>query len=55
MIMCEPDPARLPVRDILDFNKDEVFRAGRVHEMDGDTWLELAARVPARSVRISPN
>jgi hypothetical protein len=51
MIMCEPDPARLPAREILDYNREEVFEGGALIEIAGDSWLELKQRVPARQVR----
>ena len=50
--MCEANQERLPIREIQDFNADEVFSIGRIVEIDGDSWVELGSRVSARSVRV---
>jgi len=51
MVMCEPNPTKLPEREILDFNREEVFRGGALIEIEGDSWLELSERVAAKEVR----
>jgi hypothetical protein len=51
LVMCEANPNLLPEREIRDFNSDDVFLAGEVLQLDGNTWLELKGRVSARSVR----
>ena len=52
LVMCEANQEKLPIREIKDFNSDDIFLAGRHVEIGGDSWLELAARVPAPSVRV---
>ena len=54
MVMCEADPAKLPEREILDFNEDYVFRGGSLVTIAGDSWLELGQRIAARTVRLPP-
>ena len=51
MVMCEPNPAKLPERKILDFNREEVFRGGELIELEGDSWLEFGERVVAKDIR----
>ena len=51
MVMCELNPAKLPEREILDFNREEVFRGGSLIEIEGDSWLELVERVAAKDIR----
>lgn len=51
LVMCEPDTEKLPERVIKDFNSDELFEAGRLAEIDGDSWLELKSRTTAMSLR----
>lgn len=52
LIMCEANPALLPEREIKDFDSDDLFLAGEVLDLDGNAWLELRSRVPARTVRL---
>lgn len=50
LVMCLAiDPAQSP-REIKSFNKSDVFIGGRLADIDGDTWIELAGRVPVDSV-----
>lgn len=50
MVMCRVrDPDASPA-EIQSFNKESVFIGGRLLDVDGDTWKELASRVPAKSV-----
>lgn len=52
LVMCEANQETLPIREIRDFNADEVFSIGRIVEIAGDSWIELGSRVSARSVRV---
>jgi hypothetical protein len=50
LVMClAKDPTASP-REILSFNKEDVFIGGSLRNVDGDTWIELASRVPIKSV-----
>ncbi len=50
LVMClAEDPTASP-REIKSFNSKEVFVGGELRVIDGDSWLELANRVPAESV-----
>ena len=51
MVMCEAAPDKLPEREILDYNADEVFEGGSLIAINGDSWLELNHRVAAKAVR----
>lgn len=51
VVMCEPVLEKLPTRVIKDFNSDEVFKTGTLVEIDGDVWIELLTRIPAKSIR----
>ena len=50
LVMClAKDPNTSP-RAIKSFNRDDVFVGGRLTEINGDTWIELADRVPVKSI-----
>ena len=49
MVMCEAAPDKLPEREILDYNADEVFEGGSLIAINGDSWLELNHRVAAKA------
>ena len=51
LVICKPDPVRLPEREIIDFDANDLFLVGEAVEFEGDTWLDLKARVPALGVR----
>src|SRR5919199_6254969 len=46
MVMCEALDVHAVPRKVKDFNEEEVFRGGKVVELDGDWWIELNTRVP---------
>ena len=52
MIMCVADPDSLPQRVVKNFNSDEVFLGGKTIQLDGDTWIELGARVPFLTAKL---
>lgn len=54
MVMCLAEDANAAPRKVKSFNSDEVFVGGRVIELNGDTWVEMAARKPVSAVRVSP-
>lgn len=45
MVMCVSIDQSASPREVQSFNKEEIFRGGQVIDTDGDTWLELLARV----------
>jgi hypothetical protein len=50
MVMCLAEDVNAAPRKIRSFNSDEVFVGGRVIELNGDTWVEMAAvRVQSRA------
>lgn len=52
MIMCEPKDVNDTPRTIKSFNSRELFLGGQILKIDGDTWLEMKARVPVENVRL---
>ena len=53
LVMCiAKDSAAVP-REIAGFDDKDVFVGGALMDHDGETWIELAARKPAREVRSS--
>lgn len=52
MVMCEADPDKLPQRIVKNFNSNEVFLGGKTIQLDGDTWIELGARVPFLTAKL---
>jgi hypothetical protein len=54
MIMCRAVDVDAVPRVVRDFNEDEVFRGGRLAEIDGDWWIELLQRFPVRQIGALP-
>jgi hypothetical protein len=52
MVMCLAEDVAAVPRKIQSFNSDEVFVGGRVIELNGDTWVEIADRKPVSAVRV---
>lgn len=52
MIMCEAKDVNATPRAIAKFNQREVFVGGALQEVDGEWWLEMAARQPVQAVRL---
>ena len=50
LVMCEMADRESPGARVKSFDAEDVFRGGEVAEHDGDWWVELAERVPARQV-----
>ena len=48
MLMCVADDVDASVRTIKTLNSQDVFIGGEVIEYNGDTWVELAGRMPVR-------
>jgi hypothetical protein len=48
--MCEAVDTTLRPRSILRFDVNEVFRGGRLIELDGEWWVEMLAPVSLRNV-----
>ena len=44
MVMCVAEDKLASPRKIKDINSDEVFVGGKIVELNGDTWVELASR-----------
>jgi hypothetical protein len=55
MIMCIAEDVKAVPRKIESFNNAEVFVGGKVVELDGDTWVEMVARMPVGQVRVGPD
>jgi hypothetical protein len=51
MIMCHAEDTKAHPRSIAGYNDRELFVGGSVIEFDGDTWIELKARVPVSHLR----
>jgi hypothetical protein len=49
-VMCEAKDPKAAPRSIRSFNERDVFVGGAVVEMDGDWWIERAARISAREL-----
>jgi len=52
MVMCLAEDVNAVPRKIKSFNRDEVFFGGRVIELNGDTWVEIADRKPVSAVLV---
>ncbi|MOA66965.1 hypothetical protein D3C78_1939260 [compost metagenome] len=49
MVMClAKDPDSSP-REILSFNKNNLFLGGELREIDSDWFIEIAASIPVQS------
>lgn len=55
MVMCLAENTEAIPRTIKSFNRDELFVAGAVREIDGDTWIEMAERVSVARVVEPPS
>ena len=52
LVMClakDPSVHDAP-REIKSFNSKDVFVGGPIHEIDGDSWVEIVDRVPVSTV-----
>jgi hypothetical protein len=47
--MCKAKSTTASPREIESFDARDVFRIGRIVEVDGDEWGEMVERVPVRS------
>jgi len=52
MVMCLAEDATSNPRKVASFNDKEVFVGGKVIDYEGDSWVEMAGRVPAESLFI---
>ena len=50
LVMCLAKNPTASPREILSFNREDVFIGGSLRDVDGDTWIHLANRVPIKSV-----
>ncbi len=50
MVMCLAKDSNSSPREILSFNKNNIFVGGRMVEIDSDWWIEILASVPVQSV-----
>jgi len=46
MVMCLAEDVEASPRTIKSFNFKDVFVGGEVIELNGNTWVELAGRIP---------
>lgn len=52
MIMCEPKDVNVTPRSIKSFNSRELFLGGHIAKVNGETWLEMKARVPVENIKL---
>ena len=52
LILCEPRNVNVTPRTIKSFNSKELFLGGKTLKIDGDTWLEVKAKVSVDSVKL---
>jgi hypothetical protein len=50
MVMCRAVDTKVRPRTIKDFDQQDVFVGGALTRVDGEFWLELAGRIPARTL-----
>ena len=50
MIMCLVEDPNASPRKIKSFNRNDIFVGGDVIEEDGNSWVELADRVPSTDI-----
>ncbi len=48
MVMCLAVDVEAAPRAIKSFNSVDIFVGGEVLELNGNTWVELAARIPVK-------
>ena len=48
MIMCLAENTEAVPRKIKSCNTRFIFVGGEVRELDGDTWVEIAAKIPVK-------
>lgn len=51
LVVCKAVDTQARPRKIESFNSSEVFRGGRVLELDGEAWVEIVEGVPVRTIR----
>jgi hypothetical protein len=49
-IMCRVKDTDTSLREIASFDAKTVFVGGTWEEHNGDIWIELAARIPAKEL-----
>ena len=50
LIMCQAEDVTAVPRKVKDFEHENVFRGGRILEIEGECWIELGARVPVYEI-----
>jgi hypothetical protein len=50
MVMCQAKDEFAARREIQSFNAEEVFVGGKIVEYNGNTWVEMIARLPVHTV-----
>jgi hypothetical protein len=50
LIMCTAKDVTVRPREISSFDSESVYRGGALTELDGECWLELSGRIPAREL-----
>lgn len=53
MVMCLAEDVSAVPRKIKSFNRCELFVGGRVLELNGDTWVEMADRIPVAAAMLA--
>ena len=48
MVMCLVDDVDAAPRKIKSFNSKDIFIGGEILEINGNTWMELAGRIPVK-------
>jgi hypothetical protein len=51
MVMCKARDVHASVRTVASFDRNDMFEGGRLVEIEGDCWLERAARRPVSNFR----
>jgi hypothetical protein len=52
LVMCQAQDTEAYPRKVKDFNSENVFRGGRIVQIDGHSWIELGSAVPVREAGI---
>jgi len=52
LVMCQAQDVLASPRVVANFDRNDVFVGGRLVDIDGDAWLERAARRPISSIRL---
>ena len=53
LILCQADDVAVTPRKVKDFDRESVFRGGRLVKIEGDWWIELGQRVPVREAAVA--